>query len=106
MAATKDPSPSFIFDASSFVVLTKGTSCSKREPGRPMPATDSWGAAVPRFGSMADVAMEIWGKAAGGREAAAHLVFVCCVCVLSVCAMFCTCQFLGLYPVDFFVRQS
>jgi hypothetical protein len=30
---------------------------------------------------MADVAMEIWDKAAGGREAAAHLVFVCCVCV-------------------------
>jgi hypothetical protein len=25
---------------------------------------------------MADVAMEIQGKAAGGREAAAHLVFV------------------------------
>jgi hypothetical protein len=34
---------------------------------------------------MADVAMEIHGKATGGREAAAHLVFVygvvCCVCV-------------------------
>ncbi len=34
---------------------------------------------------MADVAIEIWGKAAGGREAAAHLVFVCCVCVLCKC---------------------
>ncbi len=45
---------------------------------------------------MADVSMEIWGKAAGGREAAAHLVFVCCVVVLSVCAMFCMCQFFGL----------
>ena len=51
---------------------------------------------------MADVAME----AAGGREAAAHLVFVCCV----VC---CVCEqssapvnFLGLYPVEFFVRSS
>jgi hypothetical protein len=41
---------------------------------------------------MADVAMEIWGKAAGGREAAAHLVFVSCVCVLSVCAIFTTSQ--------------
>jgi hypothetical protein len=28
---------------------------------------------------------DIWGKAAGGREAAAHLVFVCCVCVVCVC---------------------
>ncbi len=57
---------------------------------------------------MADVAMEIWGKAAGGREAAAHLVFVCCVCVLSVCAMFCTCRFFGFVSgiVEFFVRRS
>ncbi len=51
---------------------------------------------------MADVAMEIWGKAAGdSREAAAHLVFVCCVCVLSVCAsnVLHLSIFLGLYPV-------
>ncbi len=34
---------------------------------------------------MADVAMEIWGKATGGREAAAHLVFVCCDVCLCVC---------------------
>ena len=55
---------------------------------------------------MADVAMEIWDKAAGGREAAAHLVFVCCV-VCSVCVQ-CSAPvaFLGLYPVDFFVRSS
>jgi hypothetical protein len=99
---TADPSPSFIFDASSFVVLTKGTSRSEREPGRPAPATNSWGAAAPRFRSMADVAMEIWGKAAGGREAAAHLVFVCCLCVSSVCAMFCTCQFFGVVSGRFF----
>ncbi len=44
---------------------------------------------------MTDVAMEIWGKAAGGREAAAHLVIVFVLSV-SVCAMFCTCQFFGL----------
>ncbi len=55
---------------------------------------------------MADVAMEIWGKAAGGRAAAAHLVFVCCVCVLSVCAISAPVNFLGLYPVEFFVGQS
>ncbi len=28
---------------------------------------------------MADVAMAMWGKDAGGRMAVAHLVFVCCV---------------------------
>ncbi len=59
---------------------------------------------------MADVAMEIWGKAAGGREAAAHLVFVCCVCVLSVYVCDVSSapvDFLGLYyPVEFFVRRS
>jgi hypothetical protein len=31
-----------------------------------------------RFGSMADVAMEREGKAAGGRVAATHLVCLCC----------------------------
>ncbi len=57
-----------------------------------------------QFGSMADCAMESEGKAAGGREAAAHLVFVCCV-VCSVCVRcFLPVNFLGLYPVDFFVR--
>ncbi len=74
-------SPSFIPDASLFVVLTKGTCRSEREPGRPAPATDLWGAAAPQFGSMADVAMEIWGKAAGGREAAVILF----LCVVFVC---------------------
>ncbi len=44
---------------------------------------------------MADVAMEIEGEAAGGREAAAHLVFVCCVvcCVCVLCSA----------PVNFWV---
>jgi hypothetical protein len=53
---------------------------------------------------MADVAMEIQGKAAGGREAAAHLVFVCCVvcCVCVQCSA--PVNFLGLYSVDFVVR--
>ncbi len=59
---------------------------------------------MPRFGSMADVAMESKDKATGGREAAAHLVFVCCV-VCSVCVQcFLPVNFLGLYSVDFFVR--
>ncbi len=58
---------------------------------------------APRFGSMADVAMESKGKAAGGREAVAHLVFVCCV-VCSVCVpCVLPVNFLGLYPVVFFV---
>ncbi len=52
---------------------------------------------------MADVAMESEGKAAGGRQAAAHLVFVCCV-VCSVCVgCFLPVNFLGFYLVDFFV---
>ncbi len=55
---------------------------------------------------MADVAMEIWRKAAGGREAAAHLVFVCCVCVSACVRCSAPLDFLGLYPVDFFVRRS
>ncbi len=50
---------------------------------------------------MADVAMEIWGKAAGGREAAAHLVFVCCVCVLACVRRSAPVDFL----VEFFVRR-
>jgi hypothetical protein len=45
---------------------------------------------VLRFGSMADVAMEREGKPAGGRVAAAHLVFVCC-CV-RVCCRVCRVQ--------------
>jgi hypothetical protein len=43
------------------------------------PLKDSWGVAEPWFGTMADVAMAIWGKDAGGRAAAAHLVYVGCV---------------------------
>ncbi len=51
---------------------------------------------------MADVAMKIEGTATGGREAAAHIVFVCCVvcCVCVRCSA--PVDFLGLYPVDFF----
>ena len=55
----------------------KGTKRSARKPGRRAPLLGSWGAAAPRFGSVADVAMEREGKAAGGRVAAAHRVCVC-----------------------------
>jgi len=51
------------------------------QPGRWAPLLGSWGAAAPRFGSMADDAMEREGKAAGGRVAVARRVRVCCVCV-------------------------
>ncbi len=40
---------------------------------------DPWGVAAPRFGGAAALPIEIEGKAAGGRAAAAHLVVVCCV---------------------------
>jgi hypothetical protein len=51
---------------------------------------------------MADVAMEIYGKAAGSREAAAHLVFVCCVvcCVCVQCSL--PVNFGGEITVEFF----
>ncbi len=54
---------------------------------------------------MADVAMEIYGKAAGGREVAAHLVFVCCVvcCVGVQCSL--PVNFLSEITVEFFVRS-
>jgi hypothetical protein len=61
---------------------------------------------VLRFGSMADVAMESKGKAAGVKEAAAHLVFECCV-MCSVCVQcFLPVNFLGLYPVGFFLGEA
>ncbi len=54
---------------------------------------------------MADVAMKILGKATGGREAAAHLIFVlcveCCVCV----RCFLPVNFWGEITVEFFVRS-
>ncbi len=41
-----------------------------------------------------------------GREAAAHLVFVCCV-VCSVCVRcFLPVNFLDLYPVDFLLGEA
>ncbi len=39
----------------------------ENKPRPLVPAKDSWGGAVPRFGSMVDVAMESEGKAAGDR---------------------------------------
>ncbi len=37
---------------------------------------------------MADIAMEIKGKAVGGGEAAAHLVLCVVLCVVCVCDVF------------------
>ncbi len=54
---------------------------------------------------MADVAMEIQGKASGGREAAAHLILVCCVVFCLCVQCFLPVKFLGLYTVEFFVMS-
>ena len=60
-----------------FGAQIKGRECGEKEPRPLAPAQDSWGFATPCVGSMADVAMESEGKAAGGWAAAAHLgVFV------------------------------
>ena len=44
---------------------------------KPDASSGSWEAVAPRFGSMADVAMERENDPTGGWVAAAHLVFVC-----------------------------
>jgi hypothetical protein len=66
------PSLQFV-DGRHFGAPNKGIKRSAREPGRRTPLLGSWGAAAPRFESMAGVAMEREGEAAGGRVAAAHL---------------------------------
>ncbi len=62
-----------------FGAQIKGRESGKKEPRPLAPAQDSWGGAAPWFGSIADVAMESEGKAAGGwrRRASAHLGVVC-----------------------------
>lgn len=50
-----------------------------RKPRPLAPAQDSWGGAAPCVGSMADVAMESEGKAAGGWAAAGVGSSWCCV---------------------------
>ena len=66
------PSLQFV-DGRHFGAPNKGIERSARDPGRRTPLLGSWGAAAPRFESMAGVAMEREGEAAGGRVAAAHL---------------------------------
>ena len=64
---TGAPPISQFVDGRHFGAPNKGIERSAREPGRRAPLIGSWGGAAPRFGSMADVAMEREGKAAGGR---------------------------------------
>ena len=80
-------------DGRHFGAPNKGIERSAREPGRRAPLIGSWGGAAPRFGSMADVAMEREGKAAGGRVAEWQRLVV--LCVLCLCA----CFFFSLLPV-------
>jgi hypothetical protein len=81
-------------DGRHFGAPNKGTKRRAREPGRRAPLLGSWGGAAPRFGSMADVAMETReGKAAGGRVAEWQRLVV--LCVLCLCA----CFFFSLLPV-------
>jgi hypothetical protein len=68
------------FDGRNFGAPNKGIKRSAHEPSRRAPPLGAQGSAAPRFGSMADVAMEREGKAAGGRVAAAHLLELCVVC--------------------------
>jgi hypothetical protein len=60
-----------------FGAPNKGIERSAREPGRRAPLLGSWGGAAPRFGSMADVAMERESKAAGGRAVQRLLILWC-----------------------------
>ncbi len=77
---TGAPPISQFVDGRHFGAPNKGTKRRAREPGRRAPLIGSWGGAAPRFGSMADDAMEREGKAAGVGRLAARRV----VCVVSV----------------------
>ena len=75
-------------DGRHFGAPNKGTKRRAREPGRRAPLLGSWGGTAPRFGSMADVAMEREGKAAGGRVAEWQRLVVLCVLCLCACFFF------------------
>jgi hypothetical protein len=79
---TGAPPISQFFHGGHFGAQNKGTKRSARKPGRRAPLLGSWGAAAPRFGSVADVAMEREGKAAGGIVGWQRLT---CLCVVVVC---------------------
>jgi hypothetical protein len=82
-AATQDrcsaaPPISQFFHGRHFSAQNKGTKRSARKPGRRVPLLGSWGAAAPQFRSVADVAMEREGKAAGGIVGWQRLILVVC----------------------------
>jgi hypothetical protein len=62
---TGAPPMSQFFDRSHIGAPNKGTKRSAHAPSRRPPPSGSWGAAAMRFGSMAGVAMEREGEAAG-----------------------------------------
>jgi hypothetical protein len=70
------PSLNF-FNGHHFGAQNKGTNRIARKPWRRAPLLGSLGASAPRFGSMADVAMEIDGLAAGGRAVQQLLILWC-----------------------------
>ena len=74
---TGAPPISQFVDGRHFGAPNKGTKRRAREPGRRAPLLGSWGGAAPRFGSMADVAMERESKAAGGRAVQRLLILWC-----------------------------
>ena len=80
---TGTPPISQFFHGGHLGAQNKGTKRSVRKPGRRAPLLGSWGAAAPRFGSVADVAMEREGKAAGGIVGWQRLI--CVVCGGRVC---------------------
>ncbi len=77
------PSLNFLMGAIS-APKNKGTKRSAREPSRRAPLLGSWGAAAPRFGSMAGVSMEREGKAGGGRVSSGSSCVACVVVCASV----------------------
>ncbi len=84
----EDPSFSLFFDGCHFGAPCKGNGAAWTSLPHRKPAYDSWGAKALWFWSMADVAMERKGKAAGNRVAATHVG--CCVyCVLCFVIVFC-----------------
>jgi hypothetical protein len=91
----KDPPPSLIFNASSFGIPTKGASrCESIPSPRRLKQTHG----EPRHHDLGPWQMLPWryeAKPLGvGRQRL--ILFLCVVMCVSVCAMFCTCQFFRL----------
>ncbi len=62
------PPPSLFFDGCNFGAKNKGANAGEPNPRRRTPALlGSWGAMAPRFGSMADAAMESEGRGCTGE---------------------------------------